>query len=51
MPQQPDKGGDGLGLTGMRNRVESLGGMLSVSNRSSGGTRLEMTVDWGLDHD
>ena len=51
MPQQRDPGGDGLGLAGMRNRVESLGGMLSVSNRPGGGTRLEMTVDWGLDHD
>ena len=50
MPQQRDPGGDGLGLAGMRDRVESLGGMLSVSNRPGGGTRLEMTVNWGLDH-
>ena len=50
MPQQRDPGGDGLGLAGMRNRVESLGGMLLVSNRLGGGTRLEMTVNWGLDH-
>ena len=50
MPQQRDPGGDGLGLACMRDRVESLGGMLSVSNRPGGGTRLEMTIHWGLDN-
>jgi signal transduction histidine kinase len=34
----------GLGLAGMRERVESLGGVIRVSHLSSGGTRVEMSV-------
>nr|WP_246742563.1 histidine kinase [Microvirga splendida] len=33
-----------LGLVGLRDRVESLGGVFCVSQRTSGGTRVEMTV-------
>ena len=35
----------GLGLVGLRERVESLGGVFRVSQRGSGGTRVEMKVD------
>jgi signal transduction histidine kinase len=34
----------GLGLAGMRERVESLGGIFRVSHFTSGGTRVEMSV-------
>jgi signal transduction histidine kinase len=34
----------GLGLIGMRERVESLGGVFRVSQLESGGTRVEMSV-------
>ncbi|QRM35196.1 sensor histidine kinase [Microvirga sp. VF16] len=34
----------GLGLIGLRERVESLGGVFCVSQRTGGGTRVEMTV-------
>jgi signal transduction histidine kinase len=34
----------GLGLVGLRERVESLGGVFCMSQRRSGGTRVEMTV-------
>jgi len=34
----------GLGLIGLRERVESLGGTLCVSQREGGGVRVEMTV-------
>jgi signal transduction histidine kinase len=34
----------GLGLIGLRERVESLGGVFCVSRRRSGGTRVEMNV-------
>lgn len=34
----------GLGLLGLRERVESLGGVFSISQRRSGGTRVEMNV-------
>jgi signal transduction histidine kinase len=34
----------GLGLFGMRERVESLGGVFRVSHLPSGGTRVEMSV-------
>jgi len=35
----------GLGLIGLRERVESLGGSLQISARSDGGTRIEMKLD------
>jgi signal transduction histidine kinase len=34
----------GLGLVGMRERVESLGGIFRLSHLTSGGTRVEMSV-------
>ncbi len=34
----------GLGLAGMRERVESLGGVFQLSHLTSGGTRVEMRV-------
>ncbi|QRM31579.1 sensor histidine kinase [Microvirga sp. VF16] len=34
----------GLGLIGLRERVESLGGVFCVSQRAGGGTKVEMTV-------
>jgi signal transduction histidine kinase len=40
-PAAPDSG---LGLAGMRERVESLGGVFRVSHLRSGGTRVEMSV-------
>jgi len=40
-PAAPDSG---LGLAGMRERVESLGGVLRVSHLPSGGTKVEMSV-------
>lgn len=41
IPPVPDSG---LGLAGMRERVESLGGVFRVSHLTSGGTRVEMSV-------
>lgn len=40
-PSGPDSG---LGLVGLRERVESLGGTFSVCNVPSGGTRIEMKL-------
>ena len=40
-----DKGG--LGLTGLRERVESLGASFSIQSKPGRGTRLEMTADIG----
>lgn len=39
--------GAGLGLTGLRDRVESLGGTLTMRPRDGGGTELVMTLDQG----
>ena len=39
-------GGGGLGLTGLRERVESLGGTFTM-NRTAAGTTIEMTVNLG----
>ena len=38
---RPDSG---LGLVGLRDRVESLGGAIRISQRPNGGTRVEMSV-------
>ncbi|TCM71262.1 histidine kinase [Rhizobium sp. BK068] len=35
----------GMGIHGLRQRVESLGGALTFANRTPKGTRLEMTID------
>lgn len=37
----------GLGLTGMRDRVESLGGTLSIIRNEDGGTTVEMCLEIG----
>ena len=34
----------GLGLVGLRDRVESLGGIFRINHRTDGGTRVEMSV-------
>jgi signal transduction histidine kinase/ligand-binding sensor domain-containing protein len=39
-----EKGHDGMGLQGMRERVEQIGGSLSVSERPGGGTRVAIQV-------
>jgi len=39
--------GSGMGLTGLRDRIESLGGTLAVRPRDGGGTELIMTIDQG----
>jgi len=39
--------GGGLGLAGLRQRVESLGGSLSFQTTPEEGSTLEMTVDTG----
>lgn len=38
---------EGLGLSGLRDRVESLGGQLTLSRREAGGHELRMTLDIG----
>jgi signal transduction histidine kinase len=35
----------GLGLAGMRDRVESLGGTVTINSKRNGGTRVEMYLD------
>ncbi len=48
-PGLPEKAltGDnvGLGLRGLKDRVESLGGVLCVNNPSGGGARLELMFE------
>ena len=36
----PARAGDGLGLAGMRERAQALGGQLAISSRLGGGTRI-----------
>jgi signal transduction histidine kinase len=43
-PKSPSGPNSGLGLVGLRERVESLGGTFSVSGVPSGGTRIEMKL-------
>jgi two-component system sensor histidine kinase DegS len=38
--------GTGIGLTGMRERIELLRGRLDVHSRLGEGTRLVMTIPW-----
>ena len=37
----------GLGLSGLRDRVESLGGRFAIAGRPGGGTELTMTLHPG----
>jgi signal transduction histidine kinase len=41
---QPGTGASGLGLIGLRERVESLGGTFKVQRESERGARIEMSV-------
>jgi signal transduction histidine kinase len=41
----PTLAANGLGLTGMRDRVESLGGTVSIRQNKEGGTMVEMCLD------
>lgn len=43
-------GGDGLGLAGLRERVESLGGTFGFEHRPGDGSRLSMIVDLTGEH-
>ncbi len=43
--QKPGGHDTGMGLHGIRQRVESLGGTLTFASREPTGTRLEMTID------
>jgi signal transduction histidine kinase len=48
--QLPEKGG--IGLTGLRDRVEALGGAMVIKTSSLRGTQLQASFlskdDWGL---
>lgn len=37
--------GSGLGLIGLRERIESLGGAFEIAQRAEGGTRLELSLE------
>jgi two-component system, NarL family, sensor histidine kinase UhpB len=39
-----DRVGKGYGLTGMRERVEALGGSLSIDSRAGEGTEVSVTL-------
>lgn len=40
----PMAGGDGMGLTGLRDRIEALGGQFEAVNRPDGGALLQMNL-------
>ena len=44
-PPGPGADGTSLGLMGVADRVESLGGQFSARNRDGGGAELVMTLD------
>ena len=46
LPSSPG-GAGGMGLSGLRDRVESLGGTFVAQNRPGGGTEIAMTLDTG----
>lgn len=46
-PLPPPSDGRGLGLSGLRDRVEALGGSFAVTARAGGGTELTMTFETG----
>jgi len=43
LPARPREGG--MGLSGLRDRIESLGGTFAARNRPEGGTEIAMTLD------
>ncbi len=45
----PDRVSASLGLVGMRNRAEALGGLLRLNGRGGGGTSLTVEVPWPTD--
>jgi signal transduction histidine kinase len=45
IPPEPDSDTEGLGLDGLADRVESLGGRLILRNREGGGAALCMELD------
>ena len=47
-PPEPAADGHGLGLAGLRDRVESLGGTFSARTHPEGGTELSMTLETGF---
>ncbi len=50
IPARPEgENMDGLGIQGMRERLESIGGTLTVDSSAGSGTTLSMQVDLGLD--
>lgn len=46
---QPSDEDGGLGLTGLRDRVEALGGVFELRNRTAGGAELRMSLDLAQD--
>lgn len=48
LPPEPDPDGDDMGLVGLSDRVESLGGRLDLRDRADGpGAELAVTIDLG----
>jgi signal transduction histidine kinase len=48
-PDEADSDAGGLGLAGLRDRVESLGGSFAAVTLPAGGTEISMTLDTGTD--
>jgi signal transduction histidine kinase len=46
-PMTPPSEGRGLGLQGLRDRVESLGGIFTARTHPKGGTEVQMTLETG----
>jgi signal transduction histidine kinase len=44
-PQGQSEGEGGMGLAGLKDRVESLGGRIETRNRRGGGVELRMILD------
>jgi signal transduction histidine kinase len=45
LPPGPSLEGEGLGLPGLMDRVESLGGHVDLRDRVGGGAEITMTLD------